>query len=196
MRSLVEQIRAVVAKGPVDAAALETLQDVVRGAIPRLAKTSICTRDLAPGRYLCYRDADFGFVVMVLVWGDGSGTPIHDHGTWGVEAVLANALRVTTFCDSETNPQAQCTSIVKQGDVMFNLPPARDVHRVEYCKEHSVGRAVSLHVYGREMSGNRMFVPGEGFKCCALQTNLLETEFDFSGLCGTQGRGKWSETGL
>ena len=116
---------------------------------------------------------------MVLVWGKGDGTPIHDHGTWGVEAVLLNALKVTQYSPSEENPEPLGSFVAGASYVMHNLPPDRDVHRVEH---HSGDAARSLHIYGKEMTGNRAFYPGEGFKVCKLECRDLKTEFDFSDL--------------
>ena len=171
MQRLVEDIRQVVAKGPVDRDAIATLEDRVREALPRLRQEGLGRDPLKPGRYLCYRDADYGFVVMVLVWGQGDKTPIHDHGIWGVEAVVKNALKVTNFDESETDPQALGSLVLSEGAVMHNMPPARDVHRVEH---YAGDQAVSLHVYGKEMTGNRSFFPGEGYKCCQLMCQVLK----------------------
>ena len=178
MRQLVESLRGVLAKrgSKVDQAALDEVKALVQEAIPRLQSTMLCQRAIKPGRYLCYKDPDLEFVIMCLVWGVGDATPIHDHGIWGVEAVLRSTLRVTSYTDCETNPRPVETCVCAAGTVIYNLPGDRDVHKVEH---HSGDYAVSLHIYGREMTGNRMFVPGEGFKSCKLETRSLETEFDF-----------------
>lgn len=179
MRELVENLRAVLArKSPqTDAGAMDELKAVVKEAIPMLQGTMLCQRVIKPGRYLCYKDPDFGFVIMCLVWGQGDATPIHDHGIWGVEAVLRNTLRVTSYTDCESDPKPVETAVCVAGAVISNAPGNRDVHKVE----HFAGDyAVSLHVYGKEMTGNRMFVPGEGFKCCKLETHSLEREFGFA----------------
>lgn len=166
MRKLVEDVREIVATGDVDRAAIGRLEQVLSLAVPRLQVSRLCTEKLKAGRYLCYRDADFDFVVMLMVWENGGASSIHDHGTWGVEAVLKNALRVTTYTGCEVNPQPTGDILVGPGDIMHNLPPDRDVHKVEHPGRGDL--AISLHIYGREMSGNRQFVPGEGFKSCKL----------------------------
>lgn len=174
MRKLVEDVREIVATGNVDRTAILRLEQVLSLAVPRLQVSRLCTEKLSPGRYLCYRDPDFGFVVMVMVWGAGHGSAIHDHGTWGVEAVLKNALRVTNYTGCEVNPQPTGDMVIGPGEIMHNLPPDRDVHKVEHPGAGE--SAISLHIYGREMSGNRQFVPGEGFKSCKLPCNDLCTE--------------------
>jgi predicted metal-dependent enzyme (double-stranded beta helix superfamily) len=178
---MIESIRSIVAGGVVDEPRLLLLETAVREALPRLMRAQVVLDPPPPGRYLCYKDTDYGFVVMLLAWGKGDGTPIHDHGTWGVEAVLRDALIVTEYSESETDPRPLKSCVMAPGAVMHNLPPARDVHKVQH---HAGERALSMHVYGREMTGNRMFVPGEGYKVCALACGRLETGFDLSGLCG------------
>ncbi len=174
MRELVQDLRRVIARGSVDQKAVAEIQGLVQESVPRLQaclEGRASRGGLKPGRYLCYKDADYGFVVMVLVWGPGDGTAIHDHGTWGVEAVLRNALRITNYSECEVNPSALDSKLCESGEVISNMPPDRDVHKVEHA---SGDYAVSLHIYGREMTGNRMFVPGEGFKSCKLETRILD----------------------
>ncbi len=180
MRTLIEGLKSVVSAGEVDASAIKKIEMIVRNAIPRLQNTCLCTKQVNPGRYLCYKDSEYGFVVMLMVWGPGDKTAIHDHGTWGVEAVLKNSLKVITYTECEVSPEPLETMVVSAGMVMNNTPPSRDIHRVE----HFTGdKAISLHIYGREMTGNRSFFPGEGYKVCSLETKCLGEEFnipDFS----------------
>jgi predicted metal-dependent enzyme (double-stranded beta helix superfamily) len=181
MRLLIDSLREILANRcqSIDQGVLDEVRSLVQSSIPRLQSTLLCQRALKPGRYLCYKDPDFGFVVMCLVWGEGDATPIHDHGTWGVEAVLRSTLAVTNYSECEQDPRPLDTCVCKAGAVIYNLPGCRDVHKVAH---HSGDYAVSLHIYGREMTGNRMFVPGEGFKCCKLECRSLIEELELDGL--------------
>ena len=161
MRYLVQQLREVVGAGPVDESTIKNMELLVGQAFPRLQEELLFSPNPRPGRYLCYQDPDFDFVIMVLVWGPGDATPIHDHGTWGVELVLQNQLKVTNFTDCEVNPEPTDEAVLSPGAVMHNLPPARDVHKIEHA---SGDAAISLHIYGRSMSANRSFTPGRGFE--------------------------------
>lgn len=187
LRQLVQGLREIIGSTqgqPMDLTTIGRIEALVKSALPRIEKSCLCTQEYAPGRYLCYKDPDLGFVVMYFVWVPGNGTAIHDHGTWGVEAVLHNSLKITNYSSCEKNPVALGSFIAEKGAVMYNLPPDRDVHKVEH---HSGDKAMSLHVYGREMSGNRSFFPGEGFKVCKLECRELTGEFDFTDLtakCG------------
>jgi predicted metal-dependent enzyme (double-stranded beta helix superfamily) len=182
VRQLVEGLRTIIGSvqgRAMDLATIGRIEGLVKESLPRLEDSCLCTKGYAPGRYLCYKDPDLGFVVMFFVWGPGNGTAIHDHGTWGVEAVLKNSLKITNYTSCEKNPQPTDSFVAEAGSLMHNLPPERDVHKVEH---HSGDYAMSLHVYGKEMSGNRSFFPGEGFKVCKLECRELTKEFDFTDL--------------
>ncbi|MCX6110022.1 MAG: cysteine dioxygenase family protein [Proteobacteria bacterium] len=170
MLRLAQEITTILERGPVGLTEVKQMEQLVALAVPRLQQTVLCSRPLQPGRYLCYQDKVHGFVIMVLAWGPGDATLIHDHGIWGVEAVLKHSLRVTNFDESETDPQPLSSMVISAGDVMHNLPPARDVHRVEHA---SGDCALSLHIYGKEMTNNRSFVPGVGFRVCQLACHDL-----------------------
>lgn len=175
---LIEQLQKVIAAGPVGEAQLSFLQEEVASAIPKLrAAVALRNQILRPGRFICHRDQTYGFVVMILAWGPGDGTPIHDHGIWGVEGVLEGALTVTDYNDSEVAPEPLLQKIIGPGATMSNLPPKRDVHRVQNCAR---GLSLSLHIYGREITGNRIFVPGKGFEV----RNQKADEYAFLDVAG------------
>lgn len=105
-------------------------------------------------RHLVYIDRRRRFVVMSGVWLPGHGTPIHDHGTWGVMGVCSGELRVTNYLrldDRKTPGHAELresTGIYAgRGSVSYVLPPNEEIHKVE-CLEQPT---VSLHVYGRDI---------------------------------------------
>ena len=54
----------------------------------------------APDRYarrLLHRDPAGRYSAVVMVWGPGQGTPLHDHaGVWCVECVYRGRIRVTS----------------------------------------------------------------------------------------------------
>jgi len=186
VRRLIDDIRATIKGGDVGPEKIAQIESRVKEALPRLQASRVCTQTLSPGRYLCYKDPEYGFVIMVLVWASGDGTPIHDHGIWGVEAVLRHSLKVTNYSQNETDPQPLDTLIVAAGAIMHNLPPARDVHKVEH---NSGDLAVSLHIYGREMTNNRSFVPGEGFKACRLECRELKLDLGLPAVTRHQDAG-------
>jgi predicted metal-dependent enzyme (double-stranded beta helix superfamily) len=77
-------------------------KETVRGVADRLeqflgGRPAIGARYERPGdgtyaRRLMHKDPQGRFVIIVMTWGPGHGTPIHDHGTWGVVGMLRNGI--------------------------------------------------------------------------------------------------------
>ena len=173
MRTLIDQLRQVVAAGNVGVDEIVRLQEIVRDSLPRMRSAGIQNMHEGPGRYMLYKDPDYGFVIMMLVWGRGDKTPIHDHGTWGIEAVLQDTIAVTSYTSCEVNPEEVAQIILPQGSVAFVLPPDFDRHVVEH---YAGEQAISVHVYGKELTSSRCFVPGTGFKDTPLVTRTVQLD--------------------
>ena len=181
MRAMIDEIRRVLQAGQVEGGTIHEIQEVVMDSLPVMI-SRLSTRSYEPGRYLLYKDRDFGFVVMMLVWAPGQATPIHAHGTWGVEAVIKNQVRVTSYaCD--THVAREIGSVVLPvGAVAYVLPPDADVHKVEHF---GGDQAITVHVYGKELLENLVFVPGQGFKGMPCSLKDLPPELDwFAGFSG------------
>jgi predicted metal-dependent enzyme (double-stranded beta helix superfamily) len=181
MRAMIDEIRRVLQAGTVEGATIHEIQEVVMDSLPAMVDR-LAARSYEPGRYLLYKDQDFGFVVMMLVWAPGQATPIHAHGTWGVEAVIKNHVRVTSYaCD--TNEAKEVGSVVLPvGSVAYVLPPDADVHKVEH---YGGEQAITVHVYGKELLENLVFIPGQGFKGMPCSLKELPSDLDwFAGLSG------------
>jgi predicted metal-dependent enzyme (double-stranded beta helix superfamily) len=176
---MIDEIRSLLRQGEVDGAQIHQIQEVVMESLP-LMVSKLAKRDYEPGRYLLYKDPDFGFVVMMLVWSRGQATPIHAHGTWGVEAVIKNCVRVTSYSCDEACAREVGSVVLPTGAVAYVLPPDADVHRVEHFGEH---QSITVHIYGKELLENLVFVPGEGFRRTPVSVNQLPEDLDwFSGI--------------
>lgn len=128
-----------------------------------------------PGNYRRHqvvRDPEYGFTVVVLLWEPGASTPVHDHATWCVFGVLEGALEVTDYeitTDDGRSPlllAERGRTLVGAGLLGDNRDPAQEVHRV---RNTGTARAVSLHVYGADLTQRTLFggrgiriVEGEG----------------------------------
>lgn len=122
----------------------------------------------APDRYarrLLHKDPSGRYSVVVMVWDRGQGTPLHDHaGVWCVECVYRGRIRVTAFDiegDPETGPvQFTPESVVHAGvgEAGALIPPF-EYHMIENPDETL---AITLHVYGGEMTWCHAFHPLEG----------------------------------
>lgn len=104
-----------------------------------------------PQRYqqhLLYLDPKDRFSVVSFVWGPGQGTPIHDHGIWGVVAVYDGAERSQHYVlgdDAVPVPVGE-PRLLSPGDAEILSPEAGDIHRVSNALKDAV--TISIHVYG------------------------------------------------
>lgn len=112
-------------------------------------------------RHMVYLDRNRRFVVMSGVWQPGQGTPVHDHGTWGVMGIVANELRVTNYVrldDRKKSGYAELREstglLCMPGSVSYVLPPNEEIHKVENLSEQTT---LSLHVYGRDIIECNMY---------------------------------------
>ncbi len=123
----------------------------------------------APDKYarrLVHRDPAGCYSAVAMVWGRNQGTPLHDHaGVWCVECVYRGRIRVTSYRvdgDPETGPvgfEQDSTILAGVGEAGALIPPY-EYHRIE---NPDPDPAVTLHVYGGEMTWCHIFEPdGQG----------------------------------
>lgn len=112
-------------------------------------------------RHLVYIDRQRRFVIMSGVWQPGQGTPVHDHGTWGVMGIYTGELKVTNYLrlDDRTRPgyaklREATGSWQGPGSVSYVLPPNEELHKVENLSE---APTLTLHVYGRDIIECNMY---------------------------------------
>ena len=122
----------------------------------------------APDRYarrLLHRDPQGRYSAVVMVWDRGQGTPVHDHsGMWCVECVYRGRIRVTSF-DLVGEPSAEVVRFAPESVILAgkgeagHLIPPFEYHMIENPDETP---AVTIHVYGGEMTSCNAFFPVEG----------------------------------
>ena len=114
-------------------------------------------------RRLLHRDPRTGWTAVVMTWGPGQGTPLHDHaGIWCVEGTVHGEMEVVQYEIAERD-DAERYRFEPRGRVRA-LPGAAGalIPPFEY---HVLGNAldgevsVTLHVYGGEMSRCHVFEP-------------------------------------
>lgn len=123
----------------------------------------------APDRYarrLLHRDPEDRYTVVAMVWDRGQGTPLHDHaGHWCVECVYRGRIRVTSFSVHGGDPETAIVNFEKEKVVMAGvgeagaLIPPFEYHMIE---NPDPAAAITLHVYGGEMTYCHVFEPVEG----------------------------------
>ncbi len=100
--------------------------------------------------HVLHTEPDGAFSILALVWRPGQTTPIHDHLTWCVFAVIQGMEYEELFALDEAN---EClveagSNINETGDVSGFAPPG-DIHRVRNAGDRT---AISIHVYGTDVS--------------------------------------------
>ncbi|HET6359736.1 cysteine dioxygenase family protein [Streptomyces sp.] len=111
-----------------------------------------------PARYrqhLLHAEHDGSFSIVALVWLPGQGTSVHDHVSWcttGVHEGEEYERRYRLLPSQATGAAARLVAtgdvVNGQGEVCGFAPPG-DIHRVWNA---GPGRAISLHVYGADIS--------------------------------------------
>jgi predicted metal-dependent enzyme (double-stranded beta helix superfamily) len=119
-------------------------------------------------RRLLHRDPAGRYTVVVMVWGRGQATPIHDHaGIWCVECVYRGKIQVTSYnilgnCEAPTfNFATEKVVRAGVGEAGALIPPF-EYHMIENPTSEP---AITLHVYGGEMTWSNAYTPtGDGFR--------------------------------
>jgi predicted metal-dependent enzyme (double-stranded beta helix superfamily) len=122
------------------------------------------------GRNLLYRDNEYGFVVIAMVWPAGYVGVPHDHKTWGVVSVLEGEVDVLGFeRDDDGSDPTRCELTEVEsirgapGAVAQVLPPHHDIHSVSNASGER--QAITIHTYGRD---------AETVNCFDLETGAVE----------------------
>lgn len=124
-------------------------------------------RDGCYARHLVFHGANSGCCIVAMSWGPGQGTPVHDHdGTWCVECRLEGRLEVVQYECEGTEKKTEGplyrfvpkeAQMVGRGAVGCLIPPYEH-HIIRNPFEE---RAVTLHVYGKELKKASCFYPVE-----------------------------------
>jgi predicted metal-dependent enzyme (double-stranded beta helix superfamily) len=113
-------------------------------------------------RRLLHKDPAGRYSVLVMVWGVGQATPLHDHaGTWCVEAVYRGRIRVTSY-SLQSEPQPGVMKFAREGEVLAGVGEAG--HLIPPFEYHVLANAaevpaVTIHVYAGEMTWCHVFNP-------------------------------------
>jgi 3-mercaptopropionate dioxygenase len=131
----------------------ERVADVLRSQLPSPA---VLTQEQLKGdpagyqTHLLHAEPDGSFSVAVMVWLPGQRTPVHDHLSWCVTAVLRGTEHEEVFAPAAggTGLEVVARNENPAGTVSAFAPPG-DIHRVSNA---GTGIAVSMHVYGTDIS--------------------------------------------
>jgi predicted metal-dependent enzyme (double-stranded beta helix superfamily) len=118
--------------------------------------------DVAESLLFAYRR----YSVLAMVWNVGQGTPLHDHsGTWCVECVYQGRIRVTSYSVRGGDPESGVVQFARETEILAGpaeagaLIPPFEYHVLANAGDQP---AVTIHVYGGEMTSCHIYEPVEG----------------------------------
>lgn len=167
---LVERLDRAVGSGPPDAITARIkgdLEDLLSHAALHLPEHFRAARPDCYARRLLHRDPSGRYTAVVMTWGPGQGTSVHDHGgLWCVEGVVEGEMAVTQYA---VVPDGRGTfTVTPTGDPLVagvgsagRLIPPVDYHVLANARPDRA--SITLHVYGGNLDHCRVFVPaGDG----------------------------------
>jgi predicted metal-dependent enzyme (double-stranded beta helix superfamily) len=116
----------------------------------------------AYARRLLHRDPKGRYSAIVMTWGPGQGTAVHDHGgLWCVEGVVDGEIAVTQYLvQQEPDGYYRVTPIgsllAGTGSAGCLIPPT-DHHVLANARPTHA--SVTLHVYGGDLDDCKVFLP-------------------------------------
>lgn len=146
---------------------VEATQQILLNCLSKLSDAEFCEKYQAKNscysRHLLYRHPKDLCSVVMMIWGPGQSTAIHDHGgVWCVEGVLKGELEIVDYrIKQESNNCISATPVktIRAGvGAVGNLIPPFEHHLI---RNPGTSTAVSLHVYGAEIKECRRFLPLE-----------------------------------
>ncbi|HVL68982.1 MAG TPA: cysteine dioxygenase family protein [Vicinamibacterales bacterium] len=113
-------------------------------------------------RRLLHRDPDGRYTAVVMTWGPGQGTPLHDHaGIWCVECVVDGEMEVRQYDlvhqeDGRYRFEPQATIDAIRGSAGCLIPPY-EYHTLANRRPDAA--SITLHIYGGDMTHCHVFEP-------------------------------------
>jgi 3-mercaptopropionate dioxygenase len=165
LSELIERLNAAVDEPTPDAITRRVkadLEDVLgRGALTLSARFRTPRPDCY-ARRLLYQDPGNRYTAVVMTWGPGQGTPVHDHGgLWCVEGVVDGQMQVTQY---DVRPDGEAFHVKPTGAPLTagvgtagRLIPPTDYHVLANAQPDAT--SITLHVYGGSLEGCRVFTP-------------------------------------
>ena len=140
----------------------DTLEQLLTSGTLELPAALVEPRPDRYARRLLHKSDELGYSVLVMTWGPGQGTPLHDHaGMWCVEGVASGNIDVTQY--EQLEQQGDRYRFRRQGTVSAGvgnagaLIPPFEYHTI--ANVSPTEKAVTVHVYAGEMTSCTIFVP-------------------------------------
>jgi 3-mercaptopropionate dioxygenase len=116
----------------------------------------------AYARRLLHRDPGGRYSAIVMTWGPGQGTAVHDHGgLWCVEGVVDGEIAVTQYLvqqdpDGYYRVRPIGSLLAGTGSAGCLIPPT-DHHVLANARPTRA--SVTLHIYGGDLDDCKVFLP-------------------------------------
>lgn len=142
----------------------EALQEVCNRGADFIPEDALRPAEDKYARRLLHMDPAGRYTLLVMIWGKGQGTLLHDHGgLWCVECVYRGRIRVRSYSLENEGEDVlrfheENTIYAGIGEAGALIPPY-DHHSIENTLDEP---SVTLHVYGGELTWCHCFVPVEG----------------------------------
>jgi predicted metal-dependent enzyme (double-stranded beta helix superfamily) len=148
---LIASVRRAVCAGGGWQQTAARVADALRGRLPGPGLLSPAQLAGDPSGYqlhLVHAEPDGSFSIVVMVWLPGQRTPVHDHLSWCVTAVLQGTEHEISYANRGDHLEAVIRNANPAGTVVGFAPPG-DIHQVT-----NIGAdiAVSMHIYGTDIS--------------------------------------------
>ena len=97
---------------------------------------------------MLYDEPDFPLTIQTVVWSPGTVSPVHNHATWGIVALLDGQEKNTFWQRSPTTEfpdliKATGDRILTPGDILCLMPDA--IHQIEAIGDEPT---ISFNLYG------------------------------------------------
>jgi 3-mercaptopropionate dioxygenase len=170
--------RSVEAGSPqaITAAVKADLEDMLGSRTLTLPGKFMVPRPEAYARRLLHRDPQGRYSAIVMTWGPGQGTAVHDHGgLWCVEGVVDGEIAVTQYLvQQDSDGYYRVTPIgsllAGTGSAGCLIPPT-DHHVLANARPTRA--SVTLHVYGGDLDDCKVFLPATPDGRYAESTRML-----------------------
>lgn len=98
---------------------------------------------------MLYREPEYPLTVQMVAWEPGSSSPIHNHGTWGIVALISGAEKNRFWKRSPTPEHPDRLELVREqilqpGEIISFMPGA--IHSVESVGDEPT---ISFNLYGK-----------------------------------------------
>lgn len=165
VRHLIDRLDASVKMGEVHAVTSHVktaLCDLIRANDLDIPEPFVRPMKDHYARRLLFKNEELGYTAVVMTWGPGQSTGLHDHaGMWCVEGVVSGQMNVTRFDLVETvgdRFRFMQVEEVKAGVGSSGaLIPPYEYHVLANALTDAP--SVTLHIYGGEMKGCSIFEP-------------------------------------